>query len=74
MEAHEDSKVTNTLEACTFTGVYCGPTGNIQGMCKVFDVLTRKVKKVCNFTIMPMPDWVIRLVNNWGKKLQWDDL
>ena len=67
-------EVTNTLEACTFTGVYCGPTGNIQGACKVFDVLTRKVKKVHNFTILPMPDQVIRLVNKWGQKLQHDIL
>ena len=74
METHEDSEVTNTLEACTFIGVYCGPTDNIQGTCKVFDVLTRKVKKVCNFTILPMPDQVIRLVNKWEQKLQHDDL
>ena len=74
MEAHEDSEVTNTLEACTFTGVYCGPTGNIQGMCKVFDVLMGKVKKVCNFTIQPMPDQVIRLVNSWEQNLQCNDL
>ena len=40
VEAHVEPDVTNALEACTFTGVYCGPTGNIQGACKVFDVLT----------------------------------
>ena len=43
-------------------------------MCKVFDVLMGKVKKVCNFTILPMPDQVIRLVNKWGQKSQCNNL
>ena len=32
------------------------------------DLITGHVKKVKNFTQVPMPDGAIKTVNNWGKK------
>ena len=45
VEAHEDKVVTNTYHPRTFTGIYLGPTGNIQGKLKVLDIKTSAVKK-----------------------------
>ena len=39
VEANSDPDVTNNMVSRTFSGVYLGPTGNIQGMKKVFDLL-----------------------------------
>ena len=47
-----------------------GPTGNMQGTVKVLDLNTGKVKKPKTFTEVPMPDSVVKLVNDWGKKCQ----
>ena len=45
-----------------------GPTGNMQGTVKVLDLNTGTVKKPKTFTEVPMPDSVVKLVNDWGKK------
>ena len=66
--AHEDSDVTNDMRGQTFAGVYLGPTGNLQGTVRVMDLITGCVKKIKNFTQVPMPDSAIKAVNNWGKK------
>ena len=66
--AHEDPDVTNDMGGQTFAGVYLGPTGNLQGTVRIMDLITGHVKKVKNFTQVPMPDSAIKIVNNWGKK------
>ena len=46
VEANEDRAFTNNQNPRTFTGIYLGPTGNIQGTLKVFDPTTSVVKKM----------------------------
>ena len=47
-----------------------GPTGNMQGTVKALDLNTGKVKKPKTFTEVPMPESVVKLVNDWGKKYE----
>ena len=70
VEAHIDSDITNNNKTRTFSGIYLGVTGNIQGTNKVFDLVTGTVKKPRSVTVFPMPDRVINQVNAWGKKYQ----
>ena len=47
------------------------PTGNIQeGTVKVPDLNTGKVERPKTSTKVPMPDSVVELVNDWGKRYQ----
>ena len=55
---------------CMFPGNYLGPTGNMQGTIKVLGINIEKVKKPNMFTEVPMPDSVMKLLNDWGKKYQ----
>ncbi len=50
--------------------MYLGPTGNIQGTNKVFDLKTGTVKKVRTVKSFPLPTRVIDLVNTWGLRYQ----
>ena len=54
----------------TFVVLYLGPTGNLQGTVKAWDINTGHVKKVKVFDVVPMPDSVVDTVNEWGKKYQ----
>ena len=55
-EAHSHPDVTNNNKSRTFSGIYLGVTGNIQGTKKVFDLVTRTVKKPRSVTVFPMLD------------------
>ena len=68
--AHVDPDVTNDMNGRTFQGLYLGPTGNLQGTVKCLDLNTGCVKKVKNFTEVPMPDSARDLINKWGKQYQ----
>ena len=46
VHAHIDPDKTNGMKNCTFPGIYLGPRGNIQGMVKVLNINTGKVKKI----------------------------
>ena len=70
IQAHKDPDVTNDTKERTYDALYLGPTGNLQGTFKAFDLKTGRVKKNRNFTRVPMPDLVAKLVNNWGKRSQ----
>ena len=63
VEAESDPDVTNNMVSRTFAAVYLGPTGNIQGTKKVFDLMTGSVKKVRTVKSFPLPTCVIDLVN-----------
>jgi hypothetical protein len=52
----------------TFLGIFLGPTGNRQGTHKVFDINTGTVKKPRTVILLPMPDRVIKVVNDWGQR------
>ena len=68
VEASEDAVVTNTNRARTFAGILLGPTGNIQGTQKVFDVSTGAIKKCRTLRMLPMPNSIIKAVHDWAKK------
>jgi hypothetical protein len=51
---------------CTFPGIFLSPIGNCQGTHKVFDINTGVVRKPHTVTLLPMPDRVIKVVNDWG--------
>ncbi len=66
VEAHDGPTITNTMRPHTFPGKFLGPTGNHQGTHKVFNINMGVVKKPCMITPLPMPDWVIAVVEDWG--------
>ncbi len=65
VEAHEDPDTTNTMRLRTFPGIYLGPTGNLQGMKKVFELNTEVFKKRRSVTSFPMPLNVIKVQLGW---------
>ena len=70
VHAQIDPDKTNGMQNYTFPGIYLGPTGTMQGTVKVVDINTGKVKKPKMFMEVPMPDIVVKLVNDWGNKYQ----
>ena len=70
IQAHDYPDVTNDMKERTYDSLYLGPTGDIQGTFKAFDVKTGRVKNNRKFTRVPMPDSVVKLVNNWVKRSQ----
>ena len=74
VEASEDADVTNDMKSRTYSGIYLGTTGNIQGTHKVFDIKTGKVKKPRTISVFPMPDRVLKLVNQWGQRSQREEV
>jgi len=70
VEAHIDPAITNTPNSRTFTGIYLGITGNIQGTKKVLDLEAGIAKKPRSVTVLPMPDHISSQVSAWGKKYQ----
>jgi hypothetical protein len=73
IEAHNDPTITNTMRLCTFPGMFLGPTGKCQGTHKVFDINTGVVKKPRSITPLPMPNRVIKIVDDWGRHHQQED-
>ena len=59
---------TNDMNGRKFAALYLGPTGNLQGTVKAWDINTGCVKKVKTFNVVSMPDSVIGTVNKWGQK------
>ena len=70
MEANSDPDITNNMVSHTFSTIYLGPTGNIQGTKKVFNLKTGAVKKVRTVKSYPLSDHTIDLVNAWGHRYQ----
>mmetsp|Transcript_11190 Transcript_11190/g.23599 ORF Transcript_11190/g.23599 Transcript_11190/m.23599 type:complete len:168 (+) Transcript_11190:1091-1594(+) len=67
-EVHEHPNPLNTMTARTKPTIALGPTGNAQGTHKFFCLTNGTLLKRNDWTEYPMPDSVIRKVNNWGKK------
>ena len=70
VEANEDPDITNAMRGRTYASIYLGPTANLQGTKKVFDLKTGAVKKVRTVIMFPLPTRVIDLVNAWGRRYQ----
>ena len=73
VEAHEDRLLTNTQHLQTFPGVYLGPTGNMQGTLKVFDLKNSVIKKPQTITEFPIPDRFITLIDKCSKRSSRED-
>ena len=70
IEAHYHDTITNTMKARAYPALLLGPTGNIQGTIKAYDLTTGRVKKPRTFTPYPIPDRVIKAVNKIGLRDQ----
>ena len=68
IHAHEDPDVTNDMKERTYDDLYLVTMGNLQGTLKAFDLKMGRVKKSRNFSCVPMPDLVVILVIDWGKR------
>ena len=67
VEASRDADVTNTMAERTHSCISLGPSGNLQGSLKCFDLITGKVIVRRTFRTIPIPDRILKLVNRWGK-------
>ena len=67
VEASTDADVTNDMKARTHACISLGPSGNWQGSQLCFDIETGKVVLRRVIKVLPMPDSVIDILNNWGK-------
>ncbi len=59
---------SNTMTPCTHKCIVCGPTGNLQGSVEFYCLMTGRILKRHSFTVMPMPDRVIKCVNTIGSQ------
>ena len=66
-EVHDDLYITNMIKPCTHKGIAVDPSRNLQGSVKFFCLFTGKVPKHRKFTGYPMPNSVIKLVENGAK-------
>ncbi len=65
-EAHDEPTPSNTMVSRSTPAIVLGPTGNIQGTYKVFNLRTGKKIKQRKIMVMPMPDTVIAQVERLG--------
>ena len=66
-EVHDEPVPTNTMVWRSHEAIALGPTGNLQGSVKFYCINNGWVLKHCSFTLMPMPDRVIKQVNKIGE-------
>ena len=67
LEASKDADITNTMVERTHSCVALGPSGNLQGSVKCFDLLTGRVV-VCRIVkVLLVLDSILKLLNHWGK-------
>ena len=67
IEAPTDEIVTNNMKGRTHGCISLGPSVNWQGSQVCFDLETSRVVLRRNIKVLPMPDSVIQVINNWGK-------
>jgi len=65
-ETHDEPVPSNTMTPRTHECIVYGPTGNLQGSVKFYCLTTGQILKRRSFTVMPMPDRVIKCVNTIG--------
>ena len=63
VQAHEDNAVTNNMQERTVGAIVLGPTGNVQGTYELLNLSTWKVIKRNSWTALPMPQYVIDVIN-----------
>jgi len=69
VEASTDADITNDMKSRTHPCVSLGPSGNMQGSLKCFDIKTGKVVTHRTNKVIPMPDdiIIIKTVNGWDQ-------
>ena len=67
IEASTDKIVTNDMKRRTHGCISLGPSRNWQGSQLCFDLETGRIVLHRNINILPMPDSIIQVINNWGK-------
>jgi hypothetical protein len=65
-KVHNKLVLTNSMITRTTPVIVLGPTGNLQGMYKFFNLENGEKIKRRKFTLYPMPDLVIRHMKNYG--------
>ena len=66
-QVHEQNQPTNTQQTRTIETICLGPTGNLQGGYKLYNLTTGKLITRRNWTALPMPMEVIAHVNRIGQ-------
>ena len=54
------------MKGCTHGCISLGPSGNWQGSWVCVDLVTGRVVLRRNIKVLPMPDSVIQIINDWG--------
>ena len=67
IEPSKDADITNTTDERTHACLALGPSGNLQGSVKCFDLLTGKVIIRRTIKVLPIPGRIVKLANAWGK-------
>ena len=67
VKASVDAVITNGMSYHTHACIVLGPSGNLQGSIKCFDLLTGQVIRWRRFKTLPLTANVLNLVNRWGK-------
>ena len=67
-ETHEDQEITNTLKSRTRPAIHLGPIKNLNGSTRLRCLQTGAKIVWHNFTPSPLPDLVIKQVEEMGKK------
>jgi hypothetical protein len=66
-KAHDEPTPTNTMVTCLTPAIVLGLTGNLQGTYKFFNTITEKKIKQRKLTAYPMPESIIKKVEQFGK-------
>ena len=67
IEVSVDADVTNGMKGITHPCISIGTSGNWQGSQVCFDLETGSVVSRRTIKRLPMPDCVIKVINDWGK-------
>ena len=63
VEASTNADVTNTMADWIHSCLALGPSGNLQGSVKCFNLLTGKVIVRRTIKVLPMPERILKLAN-----------
>ena len=67
IEASVDADVTNYITGRTHPCIFLGPSVNCQSSQMCFDLEKGKVLLRRTITRLPIPEGVIKIINDWGK-------
>ena len=67
-EIHDERMPTNTMVSRTTPAIALGPTGNLQGTYKFYSLQSKKVVIRRKWSELPMPDAVIKIVEDIARK------